>query len=239
MLTCLVAFAQLAAIPTATLPKSYATATLITSKPGFYSTKLVLPQFGTKGFLRYASYITKIAAQSERDRFLATVFPGGQRMDKQRREVRFTSKPLVTFYEPKLISLVLMVEEDNAGAHPHSVPMTFTFASTPNSAYEVHLADIFREGSPYAEGINRLLLEQLVKDPRSWAKEQHLKAVPAELLESFVVTPKGLLYVFEPATIGPHAAGVIDALIPGSKVAPWIPSGSPLQSLAARWKGRS
>ncbi len=138
----------------------------------------------------------------------------------------------IAFNDNNILGIQSYLEEYSGGAHPdHSV--AYTNIDTGDGTL-ISLSDIFMNG--YETELNRVAAEQFKKTYRINEKntcedagfwlEPGKFAVP----ENFLITPGGLLFLFNPYEIAPYAAGTIEFFVPYAMIKSLVQTGSVVEN---------
>lgn len=134
----------------------------------------------------------------------------------------------IAFNDNNILGIKSYLKEYSGGAHPnHSV--AYTNINTGNGTL-ISPADILTNG--YETELNRAAEEQFKKtyniDEKNTYENAGFWLEPGKFAvpDNFLITPGGLLFLFNPYEIAPYAAGTIEFFIPYSKIKNLIQSGS-------------
>lgn len=161
------------------------------------------------------------------------IFPGEQ---NQRSE--FGSKFKIGIATSSFVSILFNNYTYSAGAaHPNSYVQSFNYDVVYNRA--ITLGDLFKTATPYLQRIADKgiagLLEQFSADREGledWIKSG--AAPTQENYQVFLMTPDGLLIIYNTYQVGPYAIGAPEVLIPYAEFADIIAPQGPIGSHARR-----
>lgn len=130
----------------------------------------------------------------------------------------------VEFHFGELVSVVYQIFVDGGGAHPNRFFVAYNL--TPGGS--VSLADLFKPGAPYAEELSKRLIDDLRRQEAQWVVDGQLTGLKPEEFPPFAVTPRGLLFLFDPYVAGPYAQGEFTVEIPYEAVQGMLKDDTPL-----------
>lgn len=137
------------------------------------------------------------------------------------------------FASDDLVSVLFYVEGYNWGAgHSFHRPVTFNFDL--KTGREIRLADLFKFGSRYLRGISRLCVEDLDRQfgPRHVMGDGIKPA--RRNFASWVVTPGGLVFIFEEYQLVAYSEGEPKVLIPFDRLKEFMRPKGVLTALGAK-----
>ena len=125
----------------------------------------------------------------------------------------------VVFASDAVVSVIFYAEGYSWGAaHGYHYPVTLNFDL--KAGRELRLARLFKPGSDYLRGIAKLCAEDLVRQREAghihgggYSRPEDLKPT-ADNFKSWVVTPGGLVFIFEEYRVAPYASGEPKVLVP-------------------------
>ncbi|MFA6322292.1 MAG: DUF3298 and DUF4163 domain-containing protein [Candidatus Buchananbacteria bacterium] len=125
------------------------------------------------------------------------------------------------FLSDKILSIKLEVYQYTGGAHGNTLVKTFNFSLADKK--DLGLKDIFASDHDYLKIISDDLIaslkQTLTKDGFNDDDWLNQGAGPkAENLSTFVFTPSGLTFIFQPYQDAPYAAGILESTLPYSKI---------------------
>jgi hypothetical protein len=218
------------ALPQAKISTTFATTT--NNRTGYYTTSLKVPTFAGSPLAAYATRQLKLEAATGLADWMKQNFTGAAAKTKPRLEYFYQAQPFVSMATPDVISMYFMVSTFEAGAHPMSVYDPHTFAMVDGKPVEVHAKDLFNPSTKFVDLISSLVISKLMQNPRAqWVTDGTVKALTPGQVDSFVVTPSSITYLFNPYDMGPYAVGTFEVKVPFSEIATDLNKSGPLQSL--------
>jgi hypothetical protein len=144
----------------------------------------------------------------------------------------------VVFASDEVVSVFFYIEGYRWGAaHSFHHPVTFNFDL--KAGRELKLAQLFKPGSDYLGTISRLCAEDLVRQREAghlngggYSRPEDLEP-KAKNFDAWVVTPGGLVFIFEEYEVAPYADGEPKVLIPFDRLKEFINPRGALARLAA------
>jgi len=131
----------------------------------------------------------------------------------------------IEYADNDLISVSFLEGTFTGGAHPNYSYFTITYDL--RNGKELKLSDLFKPGARYLEAVSAYATRDLQsrKMPDSdenmglaqdtWAEGATAKA---ENYQSWNLTKKGLMFIFDPYQVGPYAAGSQTVIVPYAKL---------------------
>jgi hypothetical protein len=125
----------------------------------------------------------------------------------------------VVFASDAVVSVLFYIEGYRWGAaHGFHQPVAFNFDL--KAGREVKLARLFKPGSDYLRRMARLCAADLVRQREAghihgggYSRPEDLKPT-ADSFKSWVVTPRGLVFIFEEYGVAPYSSGEPKVLVP-------------------------
>lgn len=203
-------------------------ATTQNNKAGFYTTSLKLPTLSGNALAEFATATIK----KDEVGGLAEWMKQNYTKTKPRVENFYQLEPHVSMTTPNLISLYFIVSTYEGGAHPMYVFDPYTFAMVNGKPVQVHAKDLFQPSVQFVDVVSSLVMSKLAQDPRAeWVKDGTVKALTPGQVDSFVVTPTTLTYLFNPYDMGPYAVGSFQIKVPFSELSSDLNPQGPLAPL--------
>jgi uncharacterized lipoprotein YehR (DUF1307 family) len=131
-----------------------------------------------------------------------------------------------------LISVSLNVSNYASGAaHPNHFSQTFNYDL--KNGQEIKLSDIFKPGANYLQALSNYAIKNLTARLKKtdMADDSMIKdgaSADAENFTSWNITPKGLLFTFDPYQVAAYAAGSQEILIPYATLKDILKTDSPV-----------
>ncbi|RYG72643.1 DUF3298/DUF4163 domain-containing protein [bacterium] len=126
----------------------------------------------------------------------------------------YLSLPTLEMNRPRLISATSLLYEFSGGAHGNSATATYVFGYPVLSSKprRLKLSDFFTDGDAAYKRVHSLLMAKLraTKGKEQYASfiiDGEVKSLSRAMLETFVATPTGLKWYFDPYAVAPYAAG--------------------------------
>lgn len=178
----------------------------VQSKNRVYRASVSTPNFGDSRVQALATKRFRVEAQRWMKDFLAEV----DAMEKDPRppfEAELKVTTTVGLNTPKAVSAYLTIFMWTGGAHPNTIIRPMTFGLRDGKPAQLKLADLLQPAvSP------EMLSDQVVLPALNRVKAKRESELSTELsldlLESFVATPAGVSWIFEPYAVGPYSDGI-------------------------------
>ncbi|HSH95419.1 MAG TPA: DUF3298 and DUF4163 domain-containing protein [Roseimicrobium sp.] len=224
--------AALLLVAALTLAPTYKINTVKTLKRGYYSTSLSMPIFSGSPLADQVTKNVDATTRAALAGWLKESFSGPEANQKPRLEYFYTTAPTVSLNTPNIISFYYTTSTFTAGAHPMTVFEPHTYVMSNGRAKEVRFADIFASGVNAPTVVSNLVIGQLMTNDRAeWVQNGQVKELTAAQLDSFVVTPTALTYLFNPYDMGPYAVGSFQVKVPFADMKAVINGNGALKSL--------
>lgn len=184
--------------------------TLSTKKKGDYTATVKYPVFGGGAVATFASTQWKNNATRGFNGFLkmAKEARAEERKGKfHTGEYYYDGQAKVTLSKPNLISGYMAMSNYVGGAHGMNWPEPINVALINGKPGMLKLAHLLKKGVDPMQTISPFVIEKLRAQGAAWVESGEVKALDKKQLESFVITPKGLHYMFEPYAMGSYAEG--------------------------------
>lgn len=175
-------------------------------------TKLVTPVF--KG----NSLVAGIANR-EVSHMMRSGLPGFLEMAREAEEVMdipnldlfYEARAIVSVATKDFISLYVQLFDYSGGAHPNTSYTGATWGLVDGEARRMKFADYLPEGADPVDIASKLVVPKLVEMGASWfvsggVGERRTFLTPEEA-NNFVVTPRGITWIFSPYEAGPYSDG--------------------------------
>lgn len=136
-------------------------------------------------------------------------------------------RPTVTMDTPALSSGYCMRYVFTGGAHGTTGFNTMNYGRVGGKIRTIELADLFVKGVDPVAQASMALLEQLLKLERvpSMVQEGSWTKLDGQQAKQFVITPRGLLFLFGNYELGSYAEGTFRVLVPYSSISGLSPNG--------------
>jgi hypothetical protein len=144
--------------------------------------------------------------------------------------------PEVSVATPGLISLQLGCFAYLGGAHGAAWMPTYNFAIVNGKAKQLALQDLFQRKEDAIDTVSKLVIPKLREQGASSVVDGSLKKLTKEQANNFVVTKRGLEFIFEPYSVGSWAEGQRAVEIPFASLAAHLDKNGPLRSMLPRAK---
>lgn len=128
-----------------------------------------------------------------------------------------------------LVSFTINGYDYSGGAHPNHFTNCYTFGLKNSVAARLKLDDIVDANSV----ISKFVLPR-VNNQKKEREAELLSKIEAPNYDSFVITKKGLQWLFSAYTLGSYAEGDYDATVTFKEIAPYVKKGGALAKLMAR-----
>lgn len=137
----------------------------------------------------------------------------------------------ITFFSSKVVSLLFYEEAYEGGAHwnMQTVAVNLRFFPEPDV---LALKDCFKPGMDYLGMLSGLCIEELIEQGAPDIVTGSITDL-RDKLDTFVITPDGFLFVFDPYRVGSYADGQFFVTIPFDVVQDMIDRNGPLGNIAA------
>lgn len=115
--------------------------------------------------------------------------------------------------DDSVISFFILAYSDMGGAHPNAVSAGLNF--NPESGERLTLADVAMNEQTAVEAINKFILEETKKDEEGMffeGYEENIKDILTE--DTWYLAEDGMHIIGNEYIISPHAAGILDFVIP-------------------------
>ncbi|MCC6483492.1 MAG: DUF3298 and DUF4163 domain-containing protein [Armatimonadetes bacterium] len=188
--------------------------TLSAQKKGQWTAKIVYPRFGGDSPLAITANKTlEEASRKALDEFRTEA---EENFDSRTAVAAFETESLtvLSVATEQIISLYIRTYEFTGGAHPNTFyqPMTFGYAN--GKASRLKLQDLFKKDVNALQIVSELVIPKLRSLNASAVTDGEVTALTPQMAESFVVTPNGLTFLFEPYAVGAYAEGSFFVKIP-------------------------
>ncbi|MDM7460768.1 MAG: DUF4163 domain-containing protein [bacterium] len=202
----------------------------------FYTMEIRTPRFPTEksvGALANRE-VDAIVNQFKRD-FLQAVAENRKSGYRVGEPFQLQVRPTVSIARADLISLHLEVFWWAGGAHPNTYLRVVNVGLMNGKPRLLKLRDILERGASEQE-VMRRVTERLeaTKRQREPSEEPWMPegGIPREYWNSFILTPRALVWVFEPYAVGAYAEGAFFIRIPYSELqglvqTRWLPQNAP------------
>ena len=191
-----------------------------TQKKDFYTTKLKLPVFKGSPLADFATVQLGKETGTGLAAWMKENFSGAAAKTKPRLPYFYDVQPFVSMATPNLISVYFTISTFEAGAHPRTVFDPHTFAMIDGKPVEVQAKNLFRPDVKFVPIVSSLVMSKLMQNDRAeWVQDGTVKALTPDQVESFVVTPSSITYLFNPYDMGPYAVGSFQVKVPFSELA--------------------
>lgn len=124
------------------------------------------------------------------------------------------------------------------GAHPNTNYRAFNFViEADGEVEEVELEDLFKAGADYMKVLNKPILDELRRQEAQWVVDGEVKSFSPEEL-AFVLTPRGLRFLFSPYAVGPYVQGGFEVDVPYEALGDVLDRGGVLKSVLSQGTAR-
>lgn len=138
--------------------------------------------------------------------------------------------PFVSVQKADLVSGYFFADYFNGGFHPNSETYPINVGLVRGKPQLLSIVDVCKPGKSRA--VAAKVFAHLRKIPAaSWAHPQFQSLTPrsVELTKTFVITPTGLLFIFDPYVAGPFSNGEIRVKLPYSQLRDELNTNGPLK----------
>lgn len=195
----------------------------------WWESKVAYPEYSAKGPApKMLNQMVKEQAKSMHEEFLAMArrdMPEIKEMGSAGeywQEVDYT----VGFSSSSLATMHWSIYNYTAGAHGSAWYEPVNIGWKEGKYQRLKLEDLFNDGVDSVSQIRMALLPLLMKTERpNNIKEGYSTDIDPGDYESFVITKKGLLYLFGHYAIGPYAVGTFEVLVPYDDIIGLDPTG--------------
>jgi hypothetical protein len=190
--------------------------TLAKSKPDEWNAKVRYPQFvGKSKLIAYANEAISKQAKEMLASFLKDVRE--LKADGIQPNVAYELEGLaeVDLDSPTVVSVHFVEYTFTGGAHPNHLLPASSFGIVDGKPARIRASDI----TSNLKGLSDRVLSKVKKKPGSdWVNEDEIKQLSKDQREMFVVTKKGLHFLFPPYEMGPYAAGSFEVDLSWSEI---------------------
>jgi hypothetical protein len=144
----------------------------------------------------------------------------------------YLSLPSLEMNRPKLISATSLLYEFSGGAHGNSATATYVFGYPAGSSRPrlLKLSDFFTDGNAAYKRVHALLMAKLratkgKEQVASFIIDGEVKSLSRDMLETFITTPAGLKWYFDPYAVAPYAAGSFEVEVSMKELGPKFRAG--------------
>lgn len=174
------------------------------AKSGWYKATIRFPQFsGGSMVARAANSNIASASRKARQVFISDVIEGG----KPRYQNELALSYDVGLASRGLVSVMATTFADNAGAHPNTFYKGSTFGIVQGVAKQLKIDDLLSLAKGSKMILQAMILERLKSMEAQWVLDGTVKELNAANWNSFLVTPGGMTWIFQPYEMGPYAQG--------------------------------
>lgn len=223
--------ASLALLLALALPQAKITTTFQTTtnnKVGFYETSLKLPTFAGSPLATFATQ----SLRKEATTGLAEWMKENAVTQKPRLPGFYQIQPFISMATPDIISMYFLVSTYEGGAHPMTVFDPHTYAMVAGKPVEVHAKDLFKPDIKFVDIVSSLVISKLMQNDRAeWVTDGTVKALTPAQVDSFVVTPSSITFLFNPYDMGPYAVGSFQVKVPYTEMSSDLDKSGPLKPL--------
>jgi len=212
---------RLCLLATVALLAASAPAQLKAYKKGWWEISVRYPTFHSAGApAKAANTACRKLEKAASDAFLAEAKKEMPRLKKMKAPGHYTLtvSPAIGVDRPDLVSGYVQRDEYEAGAHPHT---SFQAINYGLGGHPVTLRNfVVATTDPIATASLAIISEfKKTANPPSAIANGTWKRLDADQAKRFVVTQKGLLFLFDEADLGAHAEGYFKILVPFEKLA--------------------
>lgn len=129
-----------------------------------------------------------------------------------------TRMVFLTSFDRHMLSYYTLIDSYTGGAHPNSRRQATTLASDGSGSWGVVAGSCEaaqRLGWECDESVLRLkIIDGLRRQEAAWVEQGEVTRQTEWLLESFVLTPGGVRFLFDPYEVGPYVQGPFEVDIP-------------------------
>lgn len=194
-------------------------AQLSNTKKGWWNVNVAYPRF--KSDTSAARAANKLSSAREKkvfNKFLAEARSEMPELKQMRSSAmyEFLVQPITTTDNAKVCSGYVMTYAFTAGAHGNT---TFEAINVGQDGNPINLQDLFQDGVNGQQQCSYAVVEQLLSTGRgSSVQTGDWRELTSEQAKNFVITPKGLLFLFGSYELGPYAEGTFKVEVPFSKI---------------------
>lgn len=121
----------------------------------------------------------------------------------------------IEYFSPRVISVAYEVFTDTGGAHPNHFSRVFNLSiGADGSISRLELSNLFKAGAEYGPELSKRIIADLRRQEAQWVLDGEVKELSPEELSGFVLTPRGLRFLFDPYAVGPYVQGSFIVDIP-------------------------
>ena len=146
-------------------------------------------------------------------------FEEGQQ-DNQRGELyigwALDANTSVEYASNTFLSLLTVTYMYTGGAHGMTVFNSHNLAYDPDSSSfkPVALSDLFKEDNAYLATLNDYILNDLTQQDAQWVIDGSVTEITSEDLQTFLITPSGIAFIFPQYAMGPYVQGSFYVTVP-------------------------
>lgn len=188
-------------------------------RSGWWDILAQAPRFRAPGMVaRKANAMGRTIARQQYDWMLAQArkdLPAQKKVNPAA-EYSLDMRPTVVVDSPFLASAYWQNDGFFAGAHGTTSYVPLNVAKFGSKVRTVRLADLFRKGVDPVAICGSALLRTLEarKSPPMWVQTGEWSKLTKDQAEQFVLSRKGVTWLFENYTLGPYAEGTWKVLVP-------------------------
>ncbi len=195
-------------------------------RPGYWTARASFPQLPADSILRrFANLEIAKDSKGQLDEYAKEQALSG---DKPLRETVFELRSQISFEDPHVVSVLQVSMIDGGGAHPNRFLAGRTYGLLKGKFSRLRFRDLLRPGVDPVEVYQRLALPR-VNESKFLRNAPSLEKLPPSGIESFVVTPKGITWVFSPYDLGAYAEGEYHAKVSFQELAKDLDPAGPLR----------
>ena len=202
-------------------------------KQGYWTSDYAYVQFQSQSRLaKVANEALEHSAEMAMEQFVEACNDVFKTEPKPENAYTAEEKPTIEMATPKLISVYGLGYEFTGGAHPSYYFSEHNFGFVAGQPKELTLEDILRPGTSAREGLGKLVIRKLRAKHASNFDDPSVKTIDPKLLEQFVVTKGGLLFLFAPYDVGSYAEGAYKVRVSFKELKPYLRAQGPLTGMA-------
>jgi hypothetical protein len=198
---------------------------------GQWEAELVYPQFvGQSPVVKQANATIQARAREEIRQFVKSSRDASE-ADGLEHPLTYKGKPIVSVARPDLISMFYEASNFLGGAHGNFWYIPLNFGYVGGNSRRLALQDLFRSGVDARSAVSEVVIPKLRDRDATSVVQGEMKELPPELAESFVITPAGLSFLFDPYAVGTYAEGTFVIKVPYAEFGDKLDPNGPLKPL--------
>lgn len=201
------------------------------TKHGLYQIDVVYPKFTANSPLANAASAAFRVTASKSIKSLKSGAVEGKNADPNFQPYALDITTTLGVVSSTVISGYLTDYSDSGGAHPNTILEPITFALVDNKPKKLALKDILKSGISPLQFASRIIIPRVNKMKKDRGGEI-INSIDPAYLNNFIVTSKGITWLFSAYDIGSHAEGDYIINVPWKSLKTVLRSDGPLKEIS-------